>query len=53
MNTDAFTDITVGSNKVGRGGEKLTYGWNCSTGWDPVTGVGTPLFGKLLAAAMK
>jgi hypothetical protein len=26
QNTDAFTDITVGSNKVGRGGEKLAYG---------------------------
>ena len=53
QNTAAFTDITVGSNKVGRGGQKLEYGWNCSAGWDPVTGLGTPLFPKLLAAAMK
>ena len=27
-------------------------GWNCSKGWDPATGLGTPLFKKLMAAAM-
>ena len=53
QNEDAFTDITQGSNKIGRGGEKLPYGYNCSAGWDPATGLGTPLFDKLLAAAMK
>ena len=52
-NADAFTDITVGSNKVARGGMPLTEGFNCSAGWDPVTGVGTPIYPKLLAAAMK
>jgi subtilase family serine protease len=52
-NADAFTDVVLGSNKVGRGGEKLPYGWNCTKGWDPATGLGTPLFGKLLAAALK
>ena len=51
-NADAFTDITAGSNKVGRGGESLPYGWNCSAGWDPATGLGTPVFSKLLKAAM-
>ena len=51
-NADAFTDITAGSNKIGRGGESLAYGWNCSTGWDPATGLGTPVFSKLLAAAL-
>ena len=30
----------------------LPYGWNCATGWDPVTGLGTPVFSKLLKAAM-
>ena len=53
QNEDAFTDVTAGSNKVGRGGQPLPYGWNCSAGWDPATGLGTPQFAKLLAAAMK
>jgi len=52
QNAAAFTDITVGSDKVGRGGEKLKYGFNCSKGWDPVTGLGTPIFGALLKAAL-
>ena len=51
QNPQAFFDVTVGSNKVGRGGPPLPYGFNCSTGWDPVTGMGTPKFEKLLAAA--
>jgi subtilase family serine protease len=51
-NEDAFTDVTLGSNKVGRGGQPLPYGWNCSKGWDPATGLGTPLFKKLLKAAL-
>lgn len=52
-NTDAFTDITKGNNAIGRGLYKLQYGFNCTKGWDPVTGVGTPIFNKMLAAAMK
>ena len=51
-NADAFTDVVLGSNKIGRGGESLPYGFNCSKGWDPATGLGTPKFDKLLAAAM-
>ena len=51
-NSDAFFDVVKGSNKVGRGGEPLPYGWNCSKGWDPATGLGTPLLKKLMAAAM-
>ena len=46
-NADAFFDVTVGSN---RGMDP--YGFNCSKGWDPVTGLGTPKFDRLLAAAM-
>ncbi len=42
QNPDAFTDVTVGDNGV----------WKCEIGWDPVTGLGTPKFDKLLAAAM-
>jgi subtilase family serine protease len=52
QNPTAFTDVTIGSNKVGRGGAPLPYGWDCQTGWDPATGLGTPLFDKLMAAAM-
>jgi len=52
-NTQAFTDVTKGSNKIGRGTFPLKYGFNCTEGWDPVTGVGTPVFSKMLAAALK
>lgn len=40
-----FNDITVGYNP-GCG----TTGFNATHGWDPVTGLGTPNFPKLLAA---
>jgi subtilase family serine protease len=49
---DAFTDITVGNNSIGRGMVPLPAGWQCAVGWDPVTGLGTPRFDKLLAVAM-
>jgi len=52
-NTAAFTDIVKGNNAIGRGTFTLPYGFNCTKGWDPVTGVGTPIFDKMLAAAMK
>jgi tripeptidyl-peptidase-1 len=52
-NPSAFTDITVGTNAIGRGGEPLgKNGFPCAKGWDPVTGLGTPIFSKMLAAAM-
>jgi subtilase family serine protease len=59
-NADAFHDVVKGTNAIGRppggtgpqGPPTLKYGYNCTKGWDPVTGVGTPSFGKLLAAAM-
>jgi len=38
---------------IGRGEFSLPYGYNCTKGWDPVTGVGTPDFRKMLAAALK
>jgi len=53
QNADAFTDVTVGTNAIGRMGGKYKYGYKCEPGWDPATGLGTPLFGKLLTAAMK
>ncbi|KAF8964250.1 subtilisin-like protein [Flammula alnicola] len=39
----AFNDITTGGNR-GCG----TSGFNATAGWDPVTGVGTPNFARLL-----
>jgi hypothetical protein len=50
-NSDAFFDVVKGTNAIGRGTGPIKYGFNCTKGWDPATGVGTPLFGKLLAAA--
>ncbi|TRM68044.1 peptidase S8/S53 domain-containing protein [Schizophyllum amplum] len=42
LNGYGFNDITVG-NSTGCG----TTGFNCTPGWDPVTGFGTPNFGLL------
>ena len=53
QNTDSFTDITKGDNRRGRGPFVTPYGFNCTKGWDPVTGVGTPIFDKMLKAALK
>ena len=39
---EAFNDITVGGNP-GCG----TEGFNAEPGWDPVTGLGTPIYPKL------
>lgn len=36
-NTQAFYDITAGDNVDG-----YTVGYNCTSGWDAVTGLGTP-----------
>mmetsp|Transcript_66059 Transcript_66059/g.157974 ORF Transcript_66059/g.157974 Transcript_66059/m.157974 type:complete len:730 (-) Transcript_66059:115-2304(-) len=47
-----FTDVTKGTNAIGRGTGPAKYGFNCSKGWDPATGVGTPRFDKILEAAM-
>jgi tripeptidyl-peptidase-1 len=58
----AFTDIVDGGS-TGCTGEDMYSGlptpvvpyasWNATKGWDPVTGVGTPLFDKMLKAALK
>ncbi|CAK7231434.1 hypothetical protein SCUCBS95973_007915 [Sporothrix curviconia] len=52
-NTAALIDITAGA---GEGCTNTTYfaspvRWNATTGWDPVTGLGTPNFPALLEAA--
>jgi hypothetical protein len=32
-NAAAFTDVVKGSNKFGRSGKLLPYGFHCSKGW--------------------
>lgn len=48
QNPDAFHDITVGNNA-----ECGTRGFSTAEGWDPVTGLGTPNYPKLLKAFMR
>ncbi|KAF7348815.1 Family S53 protease-like protein [Mycena venus] len=48
---EGFTDITEGSNP-GLVCFAPSAAFDAVDGWDPVTGLGTPLFDKLLAAAM-
>ncbi|KAI1081156.1 subtilisin-like protein [Whalleya microplaca] len=57
---DALTDIVDGGSKGCTGMDMYSglpapvisgAGWNATQGWDPVTGLGTPLFDKLLALA--
>lgn len=52
QNPDVFTDVTEGSNLFGRGPFSIKYGFNCTKGWDPVTGLGTPKFDRMLSAAL-
>ncbi|KAI1497096.1 peptidase-like protein [Biscogniauxia marginata] len=56
----AFTDIVNGGSKGCTGRDIYSglptpvvpgAGWNATEGWDPVTGLGTPLFDKLLEKA--
>mmetsp|Transcript_5489 Transcript_5489/g.9571 ORF Transcript_5489/g.9571 Transcript_5489/m.9571 type:complete len:565 (-) Transcript_5489:41-1735(-) len=51
-NTDMFTDVTVGNNRISRQGVTVPDGFDCVKGWDPVTGWGTVDFPKFLKAAM-
>ncbi len=53
QNADCFRDVTLGTNAIGRGTGPLKYGFNATAGWDPATGLSTPIFDKLLAAALK
>ena len=48
----AFFDVVKGTNAIEKSGGRIKYGFECTKGWDPITGVGTPRFGELLAAAM-
>ncbi|KAI9057998.1 subtilisin-like protein [Trametes sanguinea] len=44
----AFTDITAGNNSVQCSDNATAHGFVADKGWDPVTGLGTPRFDKLL-----
>ncbi|KAJ7152465.1 subtilisin-like protein [Mycena filopes] len=48
----AFTDITIGHNS-GHVCPASTVAFDAVAGWDALTGFGTPIFPKLLAAAME
>ena len=51
-NPDAFFDVVKGTNAYGRGSFTTPIGYACAPGWDAATGLGTPHFDKLLAAAL-
>eukprot|EP00039_Didymoeca_costata_P025071 m.12228 g.12228 ORF g.12228 m.12228 type:complete len:635 (-) comp4620_c0_seq1:37-1941(-) len=50
MNPQGFRDIKKGENNEGG---LFKEGFQATTGWDPVTGMGTPNYAALKAAAMK
>ncbi|CAK5264006.1 unnamed protein product [Mycena citricolor] len=50
-NSGAFNDITVGHNS-GSVCPASSVGFDATTGWDPLSGMGTPNFKRLLAAAL-
>lgn len=52
QNTDAFQDVTHGRNS-GSPATSAKGGFPALKGWDPATGLGTPNFAALAAAAMK
>ncbi|KAJ7110990.1 family S53 protease-like protein [Mycena epipterygia] len=49
-NPSAFTDITIGHNS-GFHCPESSAAFNATEGWDALSGMGSPLFDKLLAAA--
>jgi len=53
QNAGMFTDVTLGDNAYGRGPFRTPYGFNATKGWDPVTGLGTPVADKMLAYLQK
>jgi tripeptidyl-peptidase-1 len=48
MPSTAFNDVTVGSNECTEGSNCCTYGYGATTGWDAVSGLGSPNFGEML-----
>lgn len=51
-NPQAFTDVTLGTDKIDRMGQQVDYGYDCAEGWDPATGLGTPIFDEMVKAAL-
>jgi tripeptidyl-peptidase-1 len=47
---DAFNDVVVGI--IDHGNKKRNGGFEAIKGWDPATGVGTPNWPRMLAAAL-
>jgi len=45
-----FRDVTIGNNRIDRSGPlaPLSEGYDCTDGWDAVTGFGTPNFAEML-----
>lgn len=52
QNPEAFTDIYQGTGRISRTGAQMPEGWDCARGWDAATGLGTPIFHRLLQAAL-
>lgn len=55
QNSDVFNDVTEGANNIGRTndyGPQEKYGYSAAEGWDPVTGLGTPNYPKMLQRAI-
>jgi len=46
---NTFQDITTGANNCAGGGSCCQYGYGATVGWDPVTGLGTPVVDKMEA----
>merc|ERR550525_71258 len=51
---EAFTDVTIGDNRCTEDGCFASCkGYKAAKGWDPVTGLGTPVADKMLAYLQK
>merc|ERR1712139_681108 len=51
---ETFTDITVGDNRCTEFGcSPSCKGYEASKGWDPVTGLGTPVASKMISYVEK
>jgi len=52
-NPTTFNDVIIGDNICTEQGCAGCKGWLATKGWDPVTGLGTPNFGNMLAYITK
>ena len=55
-NPQMLNDITKGNNGATVEHNHVyfgpVFGWNCTQGWDPVTGLGTPKYDEMLKVFM-